>query len=73
MKLEMNYKKMIRQLEVIKLGIEYIIDGLRKIEDGCPDCGSDKVVCGEHRIIDEKTRAVKCSECGCEYEHHIKD
>ena len=73
MKLEMNYKKMIRQLEVTKLGIEFVIDGLKKIEYGCPDCGNDKVVCGEHKSIDEKTGVVVCSECGCEYKRHIKD
>lgn len=67
MKLEMNYKKMICQLEVIKLGIEFVIDGLKKIEYGCPDCGNDKVVCGEYDAI------VECSECGCKYERHIKD
>lgn len=73
MKLEIGYKKMIRQLEVIKSGIELVIDGLKRIENGCPDCGNDKIVWGEYRPIDEKTGIVVCSECGCEYEYHIKD
>lgn len=74
MKLEMNYKKMIRQLEVIKSGIEFVIDGLKKIEYGCPDCGNDKVDCGNDKVdCGEYNTIVECSECGCKYERHIKD
>lgn len=66
-KIDANTKILIRQLEVIKSGIEFIVDGLTKIENGCPDCGNDKVIPDKIEFLDKKTKSVICSECGCEY------
>jgi hypothetical protein len=66
-KIDADTKILIRRLEVIKSGIEFIIDGLTKIENGCPDCGNDKVIPSKIEFIDKKTKSVICSECGCEY------
>ena len=66
-KIDANTRILTRRLEVIKSGIELIIDGLAKIDNGCPDCGNDKVILDKIEFIDKKTKSVICSECGCEY------
>jgi hypothetical protein len=66
-KIDANTRILTRRLEVIKSGIELIIDGLAKIENGCPDCGNDKVIPDKIEFLDKKTKSVICSECGCEY------
>ena len=66
-KIDANTRILTRRLEVIKSGIELIIDGLAKIDNGCPDCGNDKVIPDKIEFLDKKTKSVICSECGCEY------
>ncbi len=66
-KIDANTRILTRRLEVIKSGIELIIDGLAKIDNGCPDCGNDKVILNKIKVTDNKTKSVICSECNCEY------
>ena len=58
-KINADTKILIRRLEVIKSGIEFIIDGLTKIENGCPDCGNDKVILNKIKVTDNKTNVIQ--------------
>ena len=66
-KVTADTRKLEKQLKALQEGIDSALSKLKAVEEGCPECGYDKMVFVSLQWLDDGYIQGTCAECNAAY------